>query len=80
MMVTLTPGGRSTRSGTSLLVVESLPSSALVFWPQASTRPLDVRARAKEPPALMAVTFVPAGSWTRTGTWLSVVVSLPSCP
>ena len=58
-MVTLTPGGRLTRSGTSLLVVESLPSSALVFWPQASTRPPVGASQGKEPPALMAVTFVP---------------------
>ena len=60
-----------------MLPLPSWPSSSK---PQASTAPVEVTARLCPAPAATAVTFVPAGRSTFTGTSLSVVPPSPSSP
>src|SRR5215472_2926726 len=76
----VTVAGRFTWTGTSLLTVLALPSSPSSLRPQASTCPLLVRARLWLQPALTSVATVSCGSPAMTGTSLSWVLSLPSCP
>src|SRR5262249_54722218 len=76
----VTVAGRFTWTGTSLLTVLALPSSPSSLRPQASTCPLLVRARLWLQPALTSVAMVSCGSPAMTGTSLSWVLSLPSCP
>src|SRR5450759_2667539 len=67
-----------TTTGVLLLVVVPLPSWHSRLKPQASTWPLEVRARLWPPPPAMAVTEVPFV--TAIGVLLLVVVPLPNWP
>ena len=68
-----------TSTGIRLPVVLPLPSCLYPLLPQHLTAPLGVRAQLCNDPALMAVTPLPSPV-TSTGTELSVVLPLPSCP
>src|SRR5882757_1119807 len=56
------------------------PSCPLLLSPQASTFPLEVRARLCEQLANRPRTLEPAGSLVMTGVVLSVLVPVPSSP
>jgi hypothetical protein len=62
------------------VVMVPLPSWPLELTPQASTFPVEVRARLCPTPAAARVTLVPVGSLTLTGVALSVVVPSLSSP
>src|ERR1700729_3538889 len=76
----LVPAARCTRTGVWCTVVELMPSWPWALLPQASTLCPVVRASACSPPPAMAVTFTPAGRWTRTGLFRCWAVPSPRRP
>ncbi len=86
MLVTVLPESTppiATARGT--LVAVKLPMPRFCPFPQAATVPSEQSARLYSFPAVMAVTVLPASAepaaaLTATGTWLSVLLLLPSWP
>src|ERR1700686_943139 len=82
--VTEVPEGRLTPTGVRALAVVPLPSWPELLKPQASTWPVDVRARLWLAPAAMAVTVVPEARLAETGTLKPKHVPMqppsPRCP
>jgi hypothetical protein len=76
--VTVVPTGNEVDIGTLLLVLVPFPNSPLLLSPQASTCPVEVRAKLWSPPAAIAVTVVPTGNDTDTGTLLVVLDPFPN--
>ena len=72
-----------TNTGTLLSVVLLLPSWPYSLNPQAATVPSEHKARLWAAPAATETTVLPASTplcVTRAGTWLSIVLLLPSWP